>query len=122
MKTLLALTLLVSGAANAWDFNQNTDGTWVCPSYCTGYHTTDPAHTVNLVNVNNGTVQYVNGVWQQSHTFTVNVDGVNYQKVNGFSPFTVNGVTFDVRFYSVKGCTVNRPCYHNYATGGTISP
>jgi hypothetical protein len=119
MKSILALSLLLSGAVQASDFTftQNTDGTWTCPSYCTGYTTSDPSHSIDYVNVLSGTAG--------TYSFTISLDGTAYHALNATSPFTVSGVTFAVNFTTTRTCTHSgrgQTCVTRYhAVDGSVS-
>ncbi len=115
---ILAL-LLASSLAQAADFTFSPaiDGSYVCPSYCMGFVTSDPAHTVDYINITSGTLG--------TNTFTVSVDGVVYQKQNAVSPFSVNGATFGINFTTTRTCTHSgrgQTCYTRYhANTGSVS-
>ena len=82
MKALIALMLIASGAAQAFDFAAATDGTYGCANYCYGYTTSDPAYAVDYVNmVYSGLTQIPTG-WTNHYTMVLSVSGVAYRAYN----------------------------------------
>ena len=69
MRPVIALLALVTGVAQAAGFTYSpaTDGSYKCANYCTGYTTSDPAHSVDYVNI------------AAAGTITVSVDGAYYR-------------------------------------------
>jgi len=79
MKMLIALTLMLAGVANAFDFYPAQTG-YTCSTYCSGYATSDPAHTV-------GSVTITSNPYGQLRAGIV-VDGVGYQTSPYVADFT----------------------------------
>ena len=67
---MIALALSIAGIANAADFTYApaTDGTFFCVNYCVGYETSDPAHTVDFINI-----------WTAGGQLVMTVDGKTYR-------------------------------------------
>ena len=74
------LLFVVTRASAATDigFSPATDGTYRCITYCTGFTTDDPAHSVQYVNL-----QYAGA---PGFTVTVQVDGKTYQGTTPLLP------------------------------------
>src|SRR3954468_19272970 len=109
MKYLLLASLLATGTvhAAALAFWAAPDGSYTCSTYCSGFGTSKAGHLVGFVNITQGTVQMVHGVWKQSHTYTLSIDGVSHRASNVFSPFKVDGLTISVTFATHTTCTTS---------------
>lgn len=130
MKTLTALTLLAAaffcGYANAaTTFTFAASDGYTCPSYCLGFATSDPAHTVGYVNVQ------LNSVYAPSqYKITMSVDGVTYQGIT-YDPSTMftltagsTSIAASVVFTTTRTCTHSgrgQTCtWRFHATSGAV--
>lgn len=110
MKTLLALTLLASGYANAatsFTFAPAPNATYVCSPSCMGFTTSDPAHTVDFVTIGNGPMVLVGSVWTSTYTLTLGIDGVTYRgtSMGSGQSFTAPGLMASVTWATSRTCT-----------------
>lgn len=107
---VLAACVLFIGTANAatsFTFAPATNGTYVCPSYCMGFTTSDPAHTVDFVTIGNGPMVLVGGVWTSTYTLTLGIDGVTYRgtSMGSGQSFSAPGLMASVTWTSSRTCT-----------------
>lgn len=118
---LAALCVGYANAATSFSFAANTDGTYTCSTYCIGFETSDPAHTVDYVNVqlsSNSPVAY---------KITLSVDGVSYQGISSGSgaSFTAPGLLANVVWSTTRTCTHSgrgQSCYTRYhAVSGSLA-
>lgn len=125
---LIVAALLLAAhahASTAFSFWANTDGTWQCPSYCIGFSTDDPAHSIGSIDVSPGAVVLVGGVWVQSYNYNIFVDGVSHVAHNiTRQPFVAGTGTFTVNFTIVviKQANGHRTTYLHANSGSVLLP
>jgi hypothetical protein len=119
MKTIAAIALTALPlAAHAYDLNPSA----VCPTYCTGITTSDPAYTVDWLNLrnyaNNTTHISINGVqytgiaaWQRTNVVGAGTRTVNTDWYEDIPMRSADG-TLEIRFQGA---------YHSLARLGTRS-
>lgn len=110
MKIISYILLACIGTANAatsFTFAPAPNATYVCPSYCMGFITSDPAHTVDFVTIGNGPMVLVGGVWTSTYTLTLGIDGVTYRgaSLGSGQSFSAPGLMASVTWTSSRTCT-----------------
>ena len=106
-------------AGTSFNFAAAADGTYLCPSYCQGFVTDDPAHTVGYVNIQLGT-PYA----PQYYNVTMSVDGATYKGTtyDPAQPFVMNGpaqITVALQYQYTRTCTHSgrgQTCVSRYRT------
>lgn len=106
----IVLALLLAGYANAatsFTFSPATDGTYVCPSYCLGFTTSDPAHSIEYINVQAGPLVLIGGVYTNTYALTLGIDGSVYHATSYGSgqAFSAPGLMASVNWATSRTCT-----------------